>query len=310
MEANIWELADSLEADLQVGAATAGGFVAVLQRSPGGFTLNDRLKRGGKKLRRLIPEKSNRPYPPWLVGPGEWGPDGAQHYEALAVPDLHRRFAALDDREGGLLRFANRYGFLGLTLLVHAKGDSANCFIAESLADWRYERGVMAYLLEIHDLVQRTNSAGPLSKLISWSESDELGTHVSISWPWEYPGRWIVASSTRSPQLLTRWRTGALAEPARYALIRAVNGYLHGHVSPLLLPFERRGDIVFRADSLLAAMYMQFALEISGKGRRPKLCKGCGTYFTPRRSNQAYCEPNCKNRAFYKRKTQNRQEPR
>lgn len=304
-------LPTSLDDDALLEATTTGSFVAVAARPPGKFELSSDYEISDDEyLLQAIPDRSERPGPPWLVGPREFAPQGPQHFEPLAVPDLHRRFARVKETPTDLLRFANKYGFLGLTAPVEstdAEDYDPGCFIAESAADWRYECRVMAHLVELYDLAQK-GAAGPLTKMVHWQTDKRLGLSVSISWPVDNPdGLLTVASKRDAPHLLGRWREGALAEPARYALNKVLNGYLDGHVSPLLLPFERRGDIVFRADNLLAAMYMQFALEISGKGRRPKLCKGCGTYFTPKRSNQDYCEPNCKNRAFYKRKTQNRQ---
>lgn len=298
-------LPTSLESDLLLEATTTGSFVAVAERPPSKFVWSDNYEQDLDDPPPLIPDKSNRPGPPWLVGPREWGPEGPQHFEPLAVPDLHRRFAKLKDTPLGLLRFANRYGFLGLTTPVEttdAIDYDPGCFIAESAADWRYERRVMAHLLEIHDLVQR-GAAGPLSKLVRWNAPEELGPCVSLAWPIDDPdGLRPIASTKRSPQVFGRWREGALVEPARYAVHNVVNGYIAGHLSPCLLPFERRGDIVFQADTLLAAMYMQFALEMSGWGRRAKLCRGCGTRYTPLRANQVYCDKNCRNRTYWQRK--------
>lgn len=290
-----------VEEDLLLEATTTGSFVAVAERPPGAFVFSDDHEQYLDDPPPQIPDRCTRPGPPWLVGPREWGPEGLQHFEPLAHPDLHRRFAKLKETPASLLRFANRYGFLGLTTPVEAP-DDPGCFIAESAADWRYERRVMAHLLEVHDLLLR-GAAGPLSKLVLWNAPPELAPCVSLRWPIDDPPDVRpIASARQSPAVFERWREGELVEPARYALHAAVNGYLAGHVSPSLLPLERRGDIVFKADALLAAIYMQFALELSGWGSRAKLCRGCGMRFTPLRASQVYCDKNCKNRAYWQRK--------
>jgi hypothetical protein len=82
-----------------------------------------------------------------------------------------------------------------------------------------------------------------------------------------------------------------------------VNARLRGHVHPRLLP-PGAGEyrIVFTPDSLLAALYVLFALEVAkDEPRRVCAYKACGQVFTPRRRNQHYCSDSCRRNASYHR---------
>jgi hypothetical protein len=86
-------------------------------------------------------------------------------------------------------------------------------------------------------------------------------------------------------------------EPARYDVCREINRQMQGHVSPAVLPF-RQGDVYLFPDCLLAAMYVLFALEVSGKQRPAQMCRECGRYFVPQHGLQQYCEDRCRKRRY------------
>jgi hypothetical protein len=94
------------------------------------------------------------------------------------------------------------------------------------------------------------------------------------------------------------WRVGDVVEPARYYLSRRISERLHGHVNPQIHPFLK-GDIMLIPDCLQSAMYVQFAIEISGKDRPPIICKGCGRYFNAVHGTQRYCEKQCRQRKWW-----------
>ena len=45
-------------------------------------------------------------------------------------------------------------------------------------------------------------------------------------------------------------------------------------------------------------MYVQLAMEVSGKERPAILCAGCGKYFVPLHGRKRYCEPRCRKRKW------------
>jgi hypothetical protein len=90
------------------------------------------------------------------------------------------------------------------------------------------------------------------------------------------------------------WKFGDAIEPARYLVYCRINDRLAGHVNPMIMAY-RGGELLLFPDSLLTALYVLFALEVSGRARYPEIqCAGCGTTFTPSHGSQRYCVPACR----------------
>jgi len=102
-------------------------------------------------------------------------------------------------------------------------------------------------------------------------------------------------------ELFADWPEGDLLGPARYYLHAAVNGYLAGHVNPIVpLPdTQAKVDFWFVPDTLLANLYVLFAMELSGQLLAPKECKAedCRRVFIPASTKQEYCTSMCRVRA-------------
>ena len=103
---------------------------------------------------------------------------------------------------------------------------------------------------------------------------------------------------------LGAWEQRGKADEVR----KEVNERLRGHVNPILLPPDVAEGyrIIFRPDSLLAALYVLLALEIAAATEStdasPKVCAYCGEVFTPTRRDQRYCKPSHRSAAHYHRK--------
>jgi len=107
--------------------------------------------------------------------------------------------------------------------------------------------------------------------------------------------------------VLESW--SSVANPSDLTPVRReVNKRMRGHVNPLLLPpdVDEGYRIIFRPDSLLAALYVLLALEIAAATEStdvsPKVCAYCGEVFTPTRRDQKYCKPSHRSAAHYHRK--------
>ena len=97
------------------------------------------------------------------------------------------------------------------------------------------------------------------------------------------------------------WKEGDVVEPARYYLCARINERLAGHVKPTLMPFMHM-DILMFPDCLLTAMYVLFAMEVSGKTRPAIMCRGCERYFIPEHASQIFCEATCRKRHWWTKK--------
>jgi len=244
-------------------------------------------------------DRRDRGDAPWLVGPALGERFDALQYPPLAIPNLHRRFAALKPTEAAIKKFADRFGMLGHgTALVSPDSSPQPVRIGESFTFWVAEIERMAHLLSVWDLVRRRD-AGKLGQMVVWR-----GASVSVEWHGQNGARRLVLLARKGvlgDELLERWRPGDVTEPARYHVCREINKQLHGHVSPAVLPF-RRGDVYLVPDCLLAAMYVRFALEVSGQQRPAQMCRECGRYFIPTHGLQQYCEARCRKRRFARRR--------
>ena len=128
----------------------------------------------------------------------------------------------------------------------------------------------------------------PFSKVVElhWPSGavDEKGNTIH--------NRKILASRHVSHRLLDPQASslGDPVEPPRYVVHREVNMRLRGHVAPQLMPF--RGDEIYVwPDSLLAATYVLFALEVTGRSGPWCTCKGCGDPYPRTHGSQRYCTP-------------------
>ena len=120
---------------------------------------------------------------------------------------------------------------------------------------------------------------------------------------WKEWHRWVAHPKVSDFDVLRRnIPPGDVASAGRYYVHRVVNEHLRGHVNAHILPF-RASILRFAPNSLLAAIYLRFALEVSGGRGRMRECLGCGMEFPPSRRDQDYCGKNCRERAYYRRRT-------
>ena len=264
---------------------------------------------------------------PWLVEAVPSGvPRDVRQYAPLGVPGLHRRFAGLSRTRKAILRFANRYGRLGHGVMLQEQ-HPASLFTGESFGFWDRQIVEMGLLLALWDLVEAEDRQ-MLSTFVRWQSDPRM---VSLQLVFgegrlhsEITRRiWRDLSSPRqveeeagvrldratsaviaaehlgpdSQALLANWAYGDEVEPVRYYVHREINQLMRGHVSPGVLPF-RGGDIYFFPDCLLSALYVHFALEVSGRPRPQIACKGCGRYFRPSHGRR-YCNERCRKLTWY-----------
>ncbi len=261
---------------------------------------------------KTIDESGMDSTPPWfkLHGAGSH----ATRYFPLPKAGLYRKFAGLYD-DKSIIEFANRYGLLGKYVFVMPHGGGVVDW-GESLARWKYESRTMGILLAIWDMVQKRD-AGKLGQIIIWPRPYNTALLQLLSEYDESQKRWVaiqhkgkgyapglvievLASPQINPELLERWQMGMPVEPAKYYVYREVNKHLEGHVAPKILPFLKDRIYLF-PDSLLAALWVMFLMEITGNVRI-RQCDVCGEWKEVALTRSSfYCSNTCRQKAYYKR---------
>ena len=253
--------------------------------------------------------------PPWFVLPEEGS--YVTRYFPLLKAGLHRKFGALHD-DKSIIEFANRYGLLGKSVLLMPHG-GGELVTGESLERWRYESRAMGVLLAIWDMVQN-REAGKLGQIIIFRPNPNTTFLQLLSKYDKSQKRWVatqykgngyapglvtevLASPQINPELLKRWQIGMPVEPAKYYVFHKVNKHIEGHVSPKILPFLEDRIYLF-PDSLLAALWVMFLMEITGNVRI-RQCDVCGEWKEVALTRSSfYCSNTCRQKAYYKRHKQ------
>ncbi|MCX6006865.1 MAG: hypothetical protein NTZ34_06350 [Chloroflexi bacterium] len=248
-------------------------------------------------------------YGPWLVNVGNI----IRQYAPLSKPTLHREFASLNSDES-IIGFANSYGLLGQYAVSLFPPPQGPVELGESINRWKYESRDMGILLYVWDLVKGEN-AGKLSQLVKWLNG------VLIAYKYEYDGSGKMWKALPAPasnaivpgvafsriagndqhELLKHWQQGDSIEPARYYICREINEHLRGNVAPQIFPFMNN-KIYLHPDSLLAAMWVMFSMEILGdiKVRRCDICGYWQELHLQR--NNFYCSSACRQEAYRRRR--------
>jgi len=187
---------------------------------------------------------------------------------------LFRDFAALIPTEDEIRDFANAHGDLfrtydGIQDIVVRKNQTAT--YGTSLESWKKAIQDMRQLVELWDHIQYRR----ITRLRRLIDMDKNGISYSIG------GRWVLLAHKEI--LLTapmsRFSPRDVILPARYALQKEVNRRL-ADPSTLTVPelawtpdnFHR---LIFRPSNLLAALWLQFAQELTGEFKL-KACEVCG----------------------------------
>ncbi len=272
----------------------------------------------------------------WLVKPIPIGtPREVDKYIPLSKPDLHRAFARVGQSPEAIRKFCNKYGFLRSpqTWAYPYTWDAVNkkvvnrrredkdwwddplygspVLVGEDLYTWQREIAEMGLLISLWDSSRRED-AGALEKYLRWQRQplsvifcvppstsnndeyiptglyrDRTGTLTNIG-----PEGLIFDSEA----LLGRqWEFGDVIEPVRVIVCQLINERLQ-HNTSIVVSTSRDRQIRFLPDSLLTALYILFALEVSGRTRPAILCGGCHIYFEPQHGRQQYHDANCRKR--------------
>ena len=278
--------------------------MALWNVSPAGYRISSDLRYTGK------PESGTAP--PFIVPNRE---AREKVYPLLGNKILHRNFAALNcDNEKDILKFANKYGLLGHTLIL-SQPPRSPVIMGESLSVWRELNTKLGTLLPIWDMV-KNEDAGKLGKYVIWSNPDSVmmsfcikrdGNRNILTSGGRKPTKLgeaatiqLLADRNVNPHLLNRWRRGDVIEPALFYICNEVNKKLDTKFSFRILPFSNN-EIYTMPTTLESAMWLLFAREISGK-TDSAVCPACGDWFERHDAREIFCSKACKQKTYRIRK--------
>ncbi len=221
---------------------------------------------------------------------------------------LFREFADTSPTQEGILGFANKFGRLGGhaeegILLWITDQESPDGGRGERLSTWAGQVQVMHETINLWDLAKAGDTDG-LSRVIEWEGRDVVRRRLphSPELPYEIIADWAV-----SPEFLQLFRPGDLVQPALVAIQRIINRSLGS--SPRLLWDHKQGRLELRIvpDSLIGAMWLQFARAVDGN-KTYRRCAECRTWFAispeTARVTRTYCSNACRSKAYRKRQSE------
>ncbi len=221
----------------------------------------------------------------------------AQKGEQVVVPamespecTLHRQFANLIVKDDtAILNFANKYGLLKyhpVHKMVFRKRHAGPQFqLGESLLWWREEIGDLATCLRLWDMVVAPDKK--LKNIVLWHKG---GITIRL----DDAHKQIVGRANMN--LLRTWRKGDVRGPVLYYLSLESDERLRNAFT-LNAPTLRNYPVWFYPESLLAAIWLMFLLEVNGNTRLLR-CASCGDFFDSQDPRARFCSARCRMRNY------------
>lgn len=226
---------------------------------------------------------------------------------------FHRSFARLaDDRDGirlrGILRFANRYGWLDprewdpagrrVTLLLDNGSPVPATVRGEPLWEWDKAIYEIAALVRLWDLIQKPDEdrIRPLMRRLTVTVAGFCfgyeGNDLVTSPMHDLPGQ--IVRHVESDDV-NGWPPDDVLGPARTLLAASINRGLQGEVDPVVT-LEDKVGITYVPSTLRAAIFLHFMHEVSGRRKTRLVCANprCQRYFEPKHGRQRYCRDGCR----------------
>jgi len=258
---------------------------------------------------------------PWLVRKGACA--GATALRDRQYPLLRRTglLAAWDELTKGptdaaIVRFADRYGLLGNGRVVRLRGAKQFVLGLRGEPAWEWQTAALTFrrLRELWTAVATLRDADSYSNqaversaaLIKERMTQAPGRAFIYQVRSEGAGAGIERARVLTPpeggwhKLVRHESPGDEINASAYLVHLEINENLAGKVNAVLLPY--RGSVLrFLPSTLLGALWLLFALEVSGEAARQIPCRHCSAPFAPRRRDQRYCSKRCKDNAGYHR---------
>jgi hypothetical protein len=231
---------------------------------------------------------------------------------------LFREFADIPLSREGVLKFANKYGWLGASDLIIPRGVAPIMYtipqealqanlnsgcLGERADTWFSEIVAMNRLLRIFDSARGANSAKKrFDQRIRW-------TADQILYEWqtdESKGIDVIAAKLERPDLFALLQNRNLQETLRWHLEISVDNRLADHKVKVRLQRDASSKQVglrVVPQTFIGFLWLQFAKAIDG-GRSYRRCEDCGKWFElggqSSRSDKRFCSGTCKARRHRK----------
>jgi hypothetical protein len=212
---------------------------------------------------------------------------------------LFLTFAATEATPEGILRFANRYGALGIGESIKGRSQADKpwpVWTGEALKVWQGEIVRLSAPVELWRAIEKKDRRA-LGRWIKWSRNQ-----VS------YIDEATIAAkgSTTTGDIWKRFQHGDVIEPGRYYLQTIINKTVDKMAPPRLLWNHGKLDYYTVPRSLLEAMWVQFALAVANAHLDDyQRCSQCPTWFAAR-TNRDFCSDACRFRAYRERQDEAR----
>lgn len=212
-------------------------------------------------------------------------------YSPLKHTGLFKTFAATEISEAGIRAFANKYGQIADNKPIgKTEPGVPPDALGQPYITWKKSIIQMRNAIDLW-CAARDEDLDYLGRVIEWSDKGPVCSLVPDINLWRF---------------LNRFQRGDLVGPAWYFVQDDVNTHLKG-VSPRLL-WDRDGKEISlhdTPDSLLTAMWLQFAQAIAGN-KHYQRCITCGSFFelapSVNRKDRVYCTAACRSAAYRKRR--------
>jgi hypothetical protein len=258
-----------------------------------------------------------------------------QEYRPLRIGmALHREFAACELTPEGFLRFANRYGRLGIFLsrvdVAAAPGVSPGKAKVECFEDWRGTAVVMGEALRLWDAVGKGDT-DRLAEVIRWEgdtvvsyfpPDEVLNRMKTTRKDWEKErkgvnGYDLLSSGSKVCEPEPTIAKGNVLYPSTIFVHSLINVWLRRSVQTMLIWDQKSKRSILQESpvNLFGFMALQFAKEVYSH-RLPQRCQVCGCWFdlgrVPERSrrltrsDRETCSNACRTRAYRQRQAEAR----
>ena len=226
---------------------------------------------------------------------------------------LFREFASLRPTdEKAIVGFANKFGWLGADpIYVHRTYPSSKMPLSslssafgERITAWQSGVSTMKHLADLWDRAQERDHPG-LTEFIRW---DDDGRRVRYEGPLGFS---TIAADNYPTDFLGYLRVGDLIQPTLDFVRKNINKRLerHGTKSRLLWdPHYRRQSLHVIPDSLIAALWLQFARAVEGD-KQYRQCEQCKRWFEVAaevREDAKFCRNACRSKAYRERQKEAR----
>ncbi len=192
------------------------------------------------------------------------------YYPLDESPGISRGFSEIRTSDDALA-FANKYGLLGLELVVGSPEPEATAIAIshgwkpaqvhvgeESLSLWLYHAARLRYMYLLWDAIDSNDTRGLSTAIRYWPDAIQNEEVRATAFPPD------------------RWKKGELIRFGKLRLLEIFNHVLDGMASPTLL-MDAAGDLrpYTAPTSLLAAIWLEFGEVVCGV-RKQIVCESCG----------------------------------